>query len=39
MQPETTIIPPTTTPSLATTMEDLGVDVRIEETKAMVMEE
>lgn len=27
------------TPNLATTMEDLGVDVRVEETKATIMEE
>jgi hypothetical protein len=38
MQSETTTILATIAPSLANTMQDLGVDVRIEETKAMVME-
>jgi hypothetical protein len=32
VQPETTIVPTTTTPSLDATLEDLGVDVRVEET-------
>jgi hypothetical protein len=39
MQPETTTIPATTTPNLTTTTKDLKVDVKIEETKAMVMQE
>jgi hypothetical protein len=38
VQPETTTIPTTTAPSLDATMEDLGVDVRVEETKATIME-
>jgi hypothetical protein len=39
MQLDITTILATTTPSLITTMEDLGVDVKIEETKVIVMEE
>ncbi len=39
IQPETTTILITIAPSLVTTIEDLRVDVRIEEIKALVMEE
>jgi len=39
IQTKTTIVLATTTPSLAITMEDLWVDVRIEEIEALVMEE
>jgi hypothetical protein len=39
MQLERTTILATTAPSLVTATKDLRVDVRIEETKAMIMEE
>jgi len=39
IQTKTTIVLATTTPSLAITMEDLWVDVRIEEIEVVVMEE
>jgi alpha-amylase/alpha-mannosidase (GH57 family) len=39
IQTETIVVLATTTPSLAITMEDIWVDVRIEEIEAPVMEE
>jgi len=38
VQLETTTIPTTSTPSLDATTEDLRVDVRVAETKAIIME-
>jgi hypothetical protein len=39
IQPKPIDVLVTITPSLATTMEDLGVDVKVEETKATIIKE
>ncbi len=38
VQSKTIVVPTTTTPSLIATMENLGVDVRVEEIEAITME-
>jgi len=39
VQPKPIDVLVTITPSLATTMEDFGVDVKVEETKATIIKE